>query len=119
MVLHSARAIEHVLEGLTRCCEDEMRAQPDLPLLYQSGIRYQREDDGVNRWQTYVESLARKIADCEDLAAARCAELRVRFGEPRARCTVKFVRAGLWHVRVLRANGVIEDPSRVLGMGQP
>ena len=119
MVLHSARAIEHLLEGLVRACEDDYRAHPSLPALYESGVRYKREPDGVNRWQTVNETYAKKCGDCEDLCAAYCAWLRVRRGERTARCTVKFVHTGLWHVRVLRANGQIEDPSRVLGMGQP
>lgn len=117
MVLHSAKAVQTMLEGLTRVNVDELRANPNLPDLYKCGVRYQREPDGVNRWLTYVEVLARKVADCEDLACARAALLRVRYGEPGAHVSVKFVHQGLWHVRVVRQNGQIEDPSRILGMG--
>jgi hypothetical protein len=119
MVLHSARQVEHLLEGLIRACEDDYRLNPGLPPLYDTGVRYKRELDGVNRWQTVTETYARKCGDCEDLCAAYCAWLRVRQGERGAHCTVKFIHSGLWHVRVVRANGAIEDPSKVLGMGQP
>jgi len=117
--LFSAHHVSLMLEGLVRCNMDELRRSPHLPDLYASGVRYTRERDGVNKWQGILESYALKQADCEDLAAARVAFLRVRFNEPKARCDVKFIREGLWHVRVLRADGTIEDPSRILGMGQP
>jgi hypothetical protein len=117
--LYSAKHVTIFLEALTQANQDDLRRNPHLPDLYSSGVRYVRETDGVNRWQGIVETYAAKAGDCEDLAAIRCSILRERHGEKRARCDVKFIREGLWHVRVLRANGAIEDPSKVLGMGQP
>lgn len=117
--LFTAKSVGYFLEALVQSNMDEVRSNPHLPDLYESGVRYMRERDGVNKWQGILESYALRVADCEDLAAARVAILRVRHREPKARCDVKFVREGLWHVRVVRANGAIEDPSAVLGMGQP
>lgn len=116
--LYSARAVGFFLEALVQSNMDELQSNPHLPDLYSSGVRYTRERDGINKWQGILETYALKQADCEDLAAARVAFLR-RAGEKRARCDVKFVREGLWHVRVIRADGTVEDPSKVLGMGQP
>jgi hypothetical protein len=117
--LYSAHHVSLMLEGLVQCNMDDLRRNPQLPDLYESGVRYVRETDGRNRWQGIIETFALKAGDCEDLCAIRCSQLRLRYAEPRARCDVKFVRAGLWHVRVVRANGQIEDPSKRLGMGQP
>lgn len=89
-----------------------------LPPLYRSGVRYQ-EEDGTERWQTCEQTYKRKRGDCEDLCAWRVAELR-RAGydaEAIARRT-RSRRRRLWHVLVLHADGQIEDPSRVLGMGR-
>ena len=91
-------------------------ASHDFPLLYESGIRYQREPAGRENWQTAAETLARGFADCEDLAAYRLAELH-RQGEEQATIDVKQVNPDLMHIRVRRADGTLEDPSRILGMG--
>ncbi|MCB9759107.1 MAG: hypothetical protein H6739_04645 [Alphaproteobacteria bacterium] len=50
--------------------------QPDLPLLYDSGVRYEREDDEV--WCDFVNLLAQGHEDCDALAAARAGELMAR-----------------------------------------
>lgn len=54
-----------------------------LPMLYRSGIHYEREVPGQEEWPDYVNMLRKKgqefpgpWADCEDLACARVAELR-------------------------------------------
>lgn len=88
-----------------------------LPDLYESDVKYTREPIGRERWQTITETIARKKGDCEDLAAARCAQLR-HAGED-ATINVTLVRPGLMHIRVRRADGSLEDPSKKLGMGRP
>lgn len=89
----------------------------NLPSLYQSGVRYRRESVGSEIWQLPTETARIGYGDCEDLAAWRCAELRLQ-GIP-ARMQVRQVRAGLWHVTVKLPNGKTEDPSRRLGMKGP
>jgi hypothetical protein len=89
------------------------RAGRPLPPLYTAGVRYSRVDPN-ERWQLPSETFARRRGDCEDLAAWRAAELRLR-GEP---ATVGVRRTGprVLHAVVVRADGTIEDPSRKLGM---
>jgi hypothetical protein len=53
-----------------------LRARPDLPLLYDSGVVYQREQDET--WSDYINLLAEGHEDCDALAAARAGELVAR-----------------------------------------
>lgn len=53
--------------------------------------------------------------DCEDLAAARVAELRVKAGIKAVPWLKK--KGKIWHVLVRYPDGTLEDPSRKLGMG--
>ena len=53
-----------------------VRAQPDLPLLYVSGVVYRRELDET--WCDYLNMLAQGHEDCDGLAAARAGELVAR-----------------------------------------
>lgn len=94
--------------------------------LYESGIRYRNErrgepNPGVERFQTVDSLYELGFGDCDDLAPARAAELRMQ-GE-RARPWVVRNPGGGWHVVVLRwdANGTpyIEDPSARMGMLGP
>lgn len=58
-------------------------------------------------------------ANCEDLAAWRCAELQVRAGENAWPTFIWKIRPNggyLYHIQVKREDGSIEDPSRALGM---
>lgn len=53
-----------------------LKARPDLPGLYASGVRYRREPDEV--WCDYLTMLAVGFEDCDGLAAARAGELLAR-----------------------------------------
>jgi len=89
-----------------------------IPPLYTSGIRYEREPLGAEKWQSAPELLRTRVGDCEDLSCYRAAELRLD-GEP---ATVEVVRTprGSFHAVVRRADGRLEDPSRILlGLEQP
>lgn len=127
----SQKALLWMLEGLTRVCGDQIKLGapgPDgglfsrkVPLLYASGVRYQRED-GTEDWQDTLTTLEKGWGDCEDLAAWRTAELRVCYGR-RAHPFLTFreddrgfhYHALLW---VMGPSGWrLEDPSRKLGMG--
>jgi hypothetical protein len=87
--------------------------------LYDSGVYYQPEREGEENWQDVPTCIIRRFADCEDLASWRAAEIRVRervFAWPFF--TWKRLPDGrtLYHIKVKRADGRIEDPSAVLGM---
>ncbi|MDH5644476.1 MAG: hypothetical protein OEZ01_00625 [Candidatus Heimdallarchaeota archaeon] len=89
-----------------------------LPPLYQAGVRYRRETEDymaakpVEDWQAVDVLYKNGFGDCEDLAAARCAELR----NADVPATIRLTRRGrIWHVTVRTPAGV-EDPSRKLGM---
>lgn len=87
----------------------------DMPMLYDAGIRYQREPRHREEWQTVLGNFKRGIGDCEDLATHRAAELRAYEGEP-ARAVVRRTGPRTLHAVVERADGTIEDPSKMLGM---
>ncbi len=86
--------------------------------LYESGIRYCEEALHVDDWLDIPETLARGVGDCEDLACWRIAELRVRDDEHALPYLSRADRPDhvLYHVKVRRVDGRIEDPSRILGM---
>ena len=50
-----------------------LAAQPELPLLYDSGVVYRRETDET--WCDYLNMLAQGHEDCDGLASARAGEL--------------------------------------------
>lgn len=91
-----------------------------VPPLYRSGVRYQTEEPPAERWLTAPVALQEGVADCEDLACWRAAELQMQ-GE-RARPVYKQEQVSglpgfrLWHILVERPGGKFEDPSRILGM---
>lgn len=76
-------------------------------------IRYRRYDPSEH-WQTIEEIVAAGHGDCEDLAAAVCAELNCLGIDARLR--VRRMAAKVWHVLVF-VPGVGElDPSQWAGM---
>lgn len=89
-----------------------------FPSLYTSGVRYGAQRMGKDKWRDIPRLLETKAGACEDLAAWRAAELRL-IGEPALIDVDTFEMADgsiIYHVVVLRAGGVREDPSAVLGM---
>mgnify|MGYP000875808724 CR=1 FL=1 len=111
------RALHRMLGTLVEIDCDYLRAHPEVPPLYESGVRYQVEPKGKEDWQDIPTCLKLGVGDCEDLACWRCAELIVR-GRVDAKPTFlwkKIPGGTLYHIQVLTAQG-IEDPSRVLGM---
>jgi hypothetical protein len=114
-------AIEAVAEGLVllnmALMEYADERGVELPPLYETNVRYQREPRGREWWESAVDVLgvvADRSGDCEDLAAFRAAELRYYEGEDAARVRIVRTRRGSFHAVVERADGSIEDPSRVL-----
>lgn len=112
----NAAGLSAVAEGLAALSFVQMlaaqRAGRPMPALYESGIVYRREQPRSERWQSAVELLATGQGDCEDLAAYRAAELRLA-GEP-ATVYIKRTARGTFHAIVRRADGTLEDPSRIL-----
>jgi hypothetical protein len=95
-----------------------------LPQLYDSGVRYEMESE-----ETFADGaivLARGWGDCAHLCCWRLAELHEQ-GETGATFIVSWAtrkrgpRRGqkLYHVKIHRASGREEDPSKRLGMGRP
>lgn len=117
IAVSSLSAVQTFLTAL-QLVDQEQLTSGRYPRLYNSGVRYQREPRGQEDWQTVSRAYRSKFADCEDLAAWRAAELVVSGEDRRARAVIKRVRPGLIHCLVQRGSGLMEDPSRVLGMGK-
>lgn len=115
----SERILRLLLEALTQSNELYLAHNPGTPSLYRSGVRYQREPAGQEQWLSIPALYAQGHGDCEDLAAARCAEIRLGGGS----CALDFYWRKLpegvlmYHIIVRHGDGQIEDPSRRLGMG--
>lgn len=96
----------------------------NVPPLYSSGVRYMNEPTGRHPEFKYEEFaaipiiLSRGWGDCDDLAPWRVAELRCAGEKAKIRVQWRKQRSGrkMYHITVRRADGRIEDPSRILGM---
>ena len=96
-----------------------LQAHPEVPGIYESGVRYEEEPPGQEDWQDIPTCLRMRVGDCEDLACWRAAEYRVRHGimaVPVFTCKRKPNGGYLYHITVRLPDGRIEDPSRRLGM---
>lgn len=111
-----ADVLEGALEGLVRVNMALLRGGR-FPALYQSGVRY-RSEGKRQVWRHVGIVYARGWADCKNLAAWRVAELRLSGEDPTAIVVVRRTGPQMWHAIVERRGKVIEDPSRLLGMGQ-
>lgn len=109
----SPAVLEAFLEGMTALNTALIRDH-DLPSVYDVA-RYKREPRGREQWFHAVDIGRKGTGDCEDLAAYRAAELRVRESEP---ARVAVIRTGkrTLHAVVERADGSTEDVARALGM---
>lgn len=140
-------ALRQALEGLTRVNAamllGALVAGRPMPSIYMHGARYEREPGAREWWQTVADTYAVKASDCEDLATARTAELRLaplmffpnvvrklpHAPELRdaiiagalypARAITKKTGPRTYHALVEHPDGRIEDPSRKLGMPGP
>lgn len=115
--------LRSMLESLILADTFFLAEHPGTPLLYEAGLRYQPEEIGHDDWRDVPSILDHKGGDCEDLASWRVAELRHLHNEnAQPYITYNLVRSArfgtftLYHIRVQRADGTIEDPSRILGM---
>jgi hypothetical protein len=112
------RVLEQLLEALIAVNIEYLRACPSTPSLYESGVVYEEEPGERDNWQDIPETLGLGKGDCEDLGCWRIAELRVRAEEH----ATPFIKSRevenrtVVHIAVRRADGSVEDPSRLLGM---
>jgi hypothetical protein len=97
---------------------ESLRRNPRIPPILHSGVRYAFDGTG-GRFMDLYKVLEAGRADCGSIPAWRCAELQA-LGESKASLNIvwKDLPTGnrLFHVRVRRANGSIEDTCYLLGM---
>lgn len=122
--VEGAEGMRFALDVLVAANRLFLRRNPTFPELYKAGVRYLRDADAGTQaspdaelWLTAPDALELGGADCKVLAAWRAAELLERSGE-QARTELVPPRPGgqVWHVVVRRADGRLEDPSKLLGM---
>jgi hypothetical protein len=99
---------------LTLANQRYLRAFPNTPPLYRSGVVYKRDPAGQEPWRTIPEILERGAGDCEDVACWKAAELRLK--GIRAHAIPKTRDGRMWHIVVRLPGGRIIDPSKRLGM---
>jgi len=109
----SADAYEAAIEGLTALDELLIRAAR-YPSIYRAGVQYRRESRDT--WRHVADVIRLGGGDCEDLSAARAAELRVSGIDPGAYVHVYRSGPQRYHAVVGRSDGTAEDPSWILGM---
>lgn len=121
----SQLALVHLLDALTAMNVDYLKAYPDTPPIYKSGVRYNTEVD--ENWKAIPDIIKDGEGDCEDLACWRAAELIMRGYDAMPVMTYKRIQRDgaedffLYHVTVLvnyRGRKIRLDPSRALGMGK-
>jgi hypothetical protein len=108
------RAALRLLNWLARENARLLKERPELPLLYDSGVVYRRENDET--WCDFINMLAQGFEDCDGLAAARAGELMARGwealqpGDPgyeqAKRLKLKKIRAEV----LLRTNTAPDEP---------
>lgn len=112
------RELAPALIGLMACNVGLLKTFPNRwPGLYESGVRYAREEVVHGRpkevWLSIPLLYERGFGDCEDLASARAAFLRVQG----VKATPVPIRTSIgFHIVVRWPDGRIEDPSKQLGM---
>lgn len=115
----SGRDLVAPLAMLTAYNEQYIRAHPDTPHLYKSGVRYQREGKykrgrQKEKWLTLPMLYMVRVGDCEDLACALAGFYRAQG----IKATAVAVESSIgFHIVTQLPDGRTEDPSRVLGMG--
>lgn len=114
----SRRALTWMMTGMVGVNREFLELYPRTPPLYDSNVVYKPETK-TEEWQDIPTTLVRGYGDCEDLAMYRCADLQFFEGiNALPYVTWRQASKGNWiyHALVRYPNGVIEDPSRALGM---
>lgn len=107
-----------MMDALAKINETFLKAYPDTPMLYQSGVHYHFDPGAPDPWQDIPSTLAKGWGDCEDLACWRMAEYRVRGIDARPLIRWRKSPRGkyVYHALVRLPDGRTEDPSISLGM---
>ena len=139
----SNTVLSHMLVGLTELDAYCLKRHPEWPGIYDGQVCYEEEPIGQEDWADIPTQDQLGIADCEDLACRRAAELNVRYGirafptfvyrrrpngsylyhiltarpdmVPNQGDLYRLTNAG-WKLRTDTAVIPTEDPSRHLGM---
>lgn len=115
----SRAALATMLDALYKIDVLYLQAHPETPALYTTPIRYMEEPIGQEEWQDIPTCLRMGIADCEDLACWRAAELTVKQRIPCRPIHHEHKRPNgsyLYHILTRYPNGRLEDPSQIKGM---
>lgn len=122
----SRRALQTMLDALYRIDVLYLQAHPETPRIYDpraargtSRILYMEEPIGQEEWQDIPTCMKMGIADCEDVASWRAAELTVKDGIPARPIFHEHKRPNgsyLYHILTRYPNGRLEDPSQIKGM---
>lgn len=117
----SRRALQTMLDALYRIDVLYLRAHPETPSIYDPRLRllYMEEPIGQEEWQDLPTCIKMGICDCEDLGAARAAELTVKhniLARPIYREHRRPNGSYLYHILTRYPDGRLEDPSEILGM---
>lgn len=122
-VKFSVMALEAGLLGLMFQDMVWLKLYPETPTLYGSGVKYVPEHPAYDKWtkgedwKTIPYVLVHGYGDCEDLAAWRAAELRMKGIPARPRVRIRRLPSGVFRAHALVGiGGRIEDPSAKLGM---
>jgi hypothetical protein len=108
-----------LLRALTEIDAIFLRAHPETPRIYRSGVVYREEPSGMEDWQDIPTCLRLGKADCDDVSPWRAAEIQVRERTPAEPYFASAKRKGggmLYHILVNAKGRPPEDPSYVLGM---
>ena len=114
----SVRQLNVLTRALCALNVDWLRRHPNAPTLKASGVRYRTQDIGFEFFKMVPEIIAAGSGDCDQLAAWRAAEIRVRYGV-RAMPEVVQISPRMFHAFVRFPNGRAEDISAHLGMRVP
>lgn len=103
------------LEAIT-LNNERMLAASSYPDLYQSGIVY-RPEQGTEHWKHIDELYRDGFGDCEDLATARAAQLRLMGID--ARAAVVKTAPNMYHAIVAGPdNTILEDPTKLVRIAE-
>lgn len=116
--VRSQNSMLWILEAIVQVNILFLKEYPHTPALYDAPVRYEEEKHGIEEWQDIPTTLEKGVADCEDLATWRAAELRMMNVDAHPFLRWREVGDDLrYHALVWLPGGKIEDPSRAMGMG--
>lgn len=110
----SVEILEPVLEAITRA--NALYYQTGkFPGLFESGVKYRREEPGFEEWRAVPSLYAHGFGDCDDLACALAGQFRAN-GYHSAKAIPIIMSDKLVHVLTDVPGVGIYDPSTILGM---